>query len=134
VEGFLYEARDIRWESQRLRFKVSSSDAFAAWCGLQKSTRVGDTVYSCAPPGPTSMSIGVDPGHCTAGEPEKAIDCDRLALCQIPEQPCACTATACTSVVRADVSLDIALRDGVGDGSISFQEGPPFNIRVTRNK
>jgi hypothetical protein len=37
IEGFAYEAHDIKWEARRLRFWVALSEPWKPWCELQTS-------------------------------------------------------------------------------------------------
>ena len=81
-------------------------------------------VYFCIPThGYQDSNDGA--GHCTIGtaagsaDPPEPVDCAKLRLCDIAGiNPCQCDANGCVANPYIGTSFDIALRDGVGDGSI----------------
>jgi hypothetical protein len=131
VEGFSYEAKDLHWESRRLRFTIDRLSAWKGWCELQTSFLLpGGNVpplYSCA-----GGIIGGGSNGCTRQDtPPVPVDCYKaIALCSFIGGVCSCDADGCTAASNP-VAFDIALRDGLGDGSNSLSGG---NIRLTRSR
>ena len=129
VEGFPYEARDLRWESRRLRFTIDRSSAWQSWCALQTPFPLGGsnvpTLYSCA----GDITGGGSQACVRHTNPPATVDCYKaIALCGFSGGVCSCDATGCTSADKP-TSFDIAIRDGVGDGSTSLSGG---HLRLTQ--
>jgi len=135
VAGFVYATRNIRWEAQRLRFDLAPSEAWQNWCALQTSYLsngyfVAAGSYTCEPDPiaseqPTNKCFtNVDTGDVPCFKP--------MLFCLAPEQhgPCACDVGGCqANETLPTYSFDIALRDGIGDGSTSLTGG---NIRLNQ--
>ena len=79
VEGFPYEAHDVRWQAARLKFTIAAREASADWCALQTSypyANIGGSpspTYYCIP---TNGYPGTNDGagHCTIGLPPQSPD------------------------------------------------------------
>ena len=136
MPGFAYEARNIRWEARRLRFEMAQFQAWQPWCALQQSYQIGPDWFSCIP-GTGGMSER-DPSSgavtCVAtdadGSNPTPVPCFKLtAFCSIIG-PCACDAATCKARTDMFYSFDIALRDGIGDGSTSLAN---TNVRLTQS-
>jgi len=123
VPGFAYQAQNIRWEAQRLRFDIDQYEPWGAWCQLQSPYQNPDASYSCLP-GSQLSAVGSFPDQqCFAGapgDPGTPVSCAKGFLCST----CSCAATGCTYAPAPAYSFDIALRDGIGDGTTSMTPSP----------
>jgi len=128
IPGFIYTAQNIRWESQRLRFTIAQYEAWQPWCELQHSYQTGDT-FSCIP---GSGGVGNAQGCFAtndAGDIIGPVECFKLYPFCGGFGPCSCDAAGCSARTDASHSFDIALRDGIGDGSTDLSGG---SIRLTQ--
>lgn len=127
-EGFHYPATDIRWESRRLKFTIPLGAAWKARCDAQQPVTFEGQTFYC--PGNFEFSSF---GGCTLGVGNGSttvpIDCHLLLGCFLDH--CGCNETTCTPN-GGDATIDVALRDGIGDGSIGGIDVSPINIRLTR--
>jgi hypothetical protein len=133
VEGFAYTARSVRWDERRLSFKIASREAWQAWCGLQRAYPTGSSPgdHACMP---GFAKTNAD-GSCTfvyENDPPISVDCAKSTLCISTPRACACTANGCTAFPGEDISIDIVLQDGRGDGSIFLPESQNRNLRLTK--
>jgi hypothetical protein len=139
VEGFAYTARSIVWENRRLRFKLASREAWQAWCGLQRAfwqqSSGGVDNYACIPDAGAGL-VNNGQGACmqvVEGEPSVPADCEKRTLC-LSDKVCACSSAGCTARAEEDISIDISLRDGRGDGSLSLSRtGTTRSLRLTQD-
>lgn len=131
VEGFVYHARDIAWESRRLKFTVDLAEAWQATCALYQPITVAGETFIC--PGGYGFSAE---GGCNLanGMPNTEFDCKYLAPCE-PGSQCHCDATTCTPA-GGTISVDVALRGDLGDGSLIgiAPSGGATNLRLMRTK
>ena len=129
IEGFAYEARDIRWESRRLKFRVDVADAWRPVCDLMASTpiTVGDQSWVCPPSWGYTAGQGCKVGDTMVSD----ADCATLqARCQAgTDSGCICGETTCEATAQP-VDIDVALRGDQGDGSAAG--GLSANIRLSR--
>jgi hypothetical protein len=137
LEGFPYNADSIHWEADRLKFVIDRYSPWQAWCQLQTEvfpSSAGGTGYACAPDG---YFVRDDQGNCivaatsdaTTGTP---VNCVKyFPLCVGTPAICACNAGGCSATHAPDVSFDIALRNGEGDGSTTLKD-MLTNIRLTQ--
>ena len=136
IPGFAYLARNIRWEAQRLRFEIAPYEAWQAWCALQTTylASADDALtapgsYACIQSGPASQ---MTEGQCYANVDTGNQPCFKVFhFGASPDQTpvCACDSTGCQAATTNAYSFDIALRDGIGDGSTSLTGG---NIRLNQ--
>lgn len=127
VPGFAYSAMNIHWEAERLQFEIVADDAWQGWCALQTAYANSEqqvlTVqpYNCVP----------SPGQCFSNiSTTDDVPCFKAYLLCTDNGPCLCDATDCRAKTSGpSYSFDIALRDGIGDGSTSLTGG---NIRLTQ--
>jgi len=109
--GMEYPLHGVKVESKRIRFTVSTTDFYKAWCELQTPVATNDpNVFYCGPNGYSGTPEGV----CTSADTGATIDCGKAALCTGP-RVCVCTATACTSNTDFMTQFDGALRE---DGTL----------------
>jgi hypothetical protein len=129
IEGFAYTAHDIRSENQRIRFTVLLTDAYLPWCALQTTYRDAQGNFACMP----NVGWSNDgSGQCVLNTtPTTTVPCARIDMCVPGGTICACSAQGCVSAEGMPTSFDIALRGGVGDGSMSRTMNQN-NIRLTR--
>jgi hypothetical protein len=136
IPGFAYDARNIRWEAGRLRFDISQYEAWQPWCALQQSYPTGSGAFNCIP---GNGGVGTEPdatgpqmcyAEDGAGNVIAPVACFKLGLFCGGGGPCSCDATACNARADFFYSFDIALRDGMGDGSNSLSGG---NLRLTQS-
>lgn len=129
VAGFAYQARNIRWEAQRLRFEITADEAWQPWCALQTPvvnttgffTPVGS--YNCIPD-PLTPPVQQG-GQCFSNLDTGTTPCFKVFLfCTLKWGPCTCGATGCQASEANTYSFDIALRDGIGDGTSSLTTSP----------
>jgi len=102
--GFEYPVKDVKVESKRIRFSVSTTDFYKTWCELQtpvESLSQKD-VFFCGPDSLTQTS----PGVCVGGDGTR-VDCLKAFLCS--SFVCQCTATACKPGDAGTVLFDGAL-------------------------
>ncbi len=136
IPGFAYEARNIRWEARRLRFDIAQYQAWQPWCALQQSYQTGPDSYNCVPGngGVGTAPDGTGTQMCfaedRAGNIVAPVQCFKLFLFCDGLGPCSCDATACNARTDFSYSFDIALRDGIGDGSNTLSNG---NVRLTQS-
>lgn len=129
IPGFAYQARNVRWEAQRLRFEIEQFEPWQPSCQLQTPYPTSAGGYNCVPGegGGTSSGEGADE-QCIAQ------DNQGMVVAQVPcfaffdlcggPRVCQCDATACRADPSAVYTFDIALRDGLGDGSTSLTTSP----------
>jgi hypothetical protein len=142
LEGFPYEAGELRWEATRLRFTLSRWSPWHQWCRLQTSYLSEALGFSCVPAGPAlhddlGQPIKDADGNCLLPTvPQTPVDCAKaFPLCMGTPPVCECDATGCDSWELPPVSFDLALRNGFGDGSstdLSFGGAATTNIRLTK--
>jgi hypothetical protein len=135
VAGFEHTARNIRWEAKRLRFSIARYEPWQPWCAGQQSHELSPGNFSCLP---SDTITGDGAGYCFGclpADPLTAvrdcripINCSIVSLCQTPV--CSCDANGCNAQPDEGYSFDIALKDGVGDGSTSLAG----NIRLSQSK
>lgn len=136
IPGFAYDARNIRWEARRLRFDIAQYQAWQPWCALQESYQTEPGSFNCIPGngGVGTMPAGTSVRMCFtqdgAGNVIAPVECFKLGVFCGGTGPCACDETACNARTDFSYSFDIALRDGVGDGSNSLSGG---NVRLTQS-
>ena len=133
VEAFGYSVLGAQLTSERLQFKLSSSEPWKAWCEMQ--TPIEDTVnaggnYMCVP---NCGTAGSDQG-CYLECPDNVelpVDCGKLGLCQFM---CKCTADGCSvPMAPGALSFDMAVTGDKADGSIAFlMSSAIHNLRLTR--
>jgi hypothetical protein len=160
IPGFAYTARDIRWESQRLKFRIDWFEPWQSWCALQTSHHVqpqgGASYFTCSRPEDEPACCGQ--GTCPAG-----INCAHASQCSAPYAcscdpggancycggygVCDCTTAGCNAVTAWPTSnyaqpkhppapvahaFDLAVRGtGRGQGSVSFNlRGSVGNFNV----
>jgi hypothetical protein len=132
VEGFVYHARDLAWESRRLKFTVDLAEAWQATCALYQPITVAGETFIC----PGGYGYSSDTGLCDLanGMPNTEFDCKYLAPCE-PESQCHCDATTCTPA-GGTISVDVALRGDLGDGSLIgiAPSNAATNLRLMRAK
>jgi hypothetical protein len=133
LEGFAYEALNVRWQARRLRFEALYSEPWKPWCELQTSAPTENDDYSCFPTAARAWGEleGTSPNpdgsrHCHAANTGD-YDCDVLQLCASAAPICACTASGCTNHAGKTFVFDIALDEDKGSGSMDT-----FNVRLTR--
>jgi hypothetical protein len=127
IPGFAYEAHHVRWEAQRLRFEIGQNEPWQPWCQLQTAYPLSDGQYRCIPGEGGGMNVDTDPQCFTediAGNVIGEVPCFKLYLMCVPGTPCACEADGCAANLGAVYTFDIALHDGVGDGSSSLTDSP----------
>jgi hypothetical protein len=125
-EGFTYQARDLRWESQRLKFTVRFGDPWTDHCAGYPPITIDEYTFYC--PGYWTRSSST---NCTIGVRGSVVpvDCTLLDRCFL-DPYCACSENACIET-NAQASLDIALQGDLADGSLIFN-GTPINVRLAR--
>ncbi len=142
LEGFTYTAADIRWEQQRIKFMLKLTEPWQPWCVLRPSVSTGHGEYGCMEGwGLGYVSYGRPNCFLNVNGKDEPFDCYTAALCARQYQLCTCDETGCNAKLQDDhngsvesVEFDIALRDGVGDGSVRGFGGEALhnNVRVTR--
>ena len=137
IPGFAYAARNIRWENRRLRFEIAEYEAWQPWCALQQSYPVGPDSYSCVPGSGAVANRDPATGEvtCVSTGPDgndvsPPVACFKAFSFCSALSPCACDAAGCKARTDFLYSFDIALRDGIGDGSTSLSGG---NVRLTQS-
>lgn len=115
VEGFVYHARDIRWESRRLKFNVDLAEGWQPFCDLYKPITVGSRSFICPEGG---WSYATNDG-CRLSD-GTSVDCTQLfAVCQgAGYGHCVCNETSCTAFAET-MSIDVSLHGDDGDGSVT---------------
>jgi hypothetical protein len=128
LEGTSYTARDINWQSRRLKLKLELSEPWQPWCALLPSypTDFGPP-YACQPAG---IAYEAD-GTCWVPGAKEPSNCDKWSVCGLL---CECDASGChASAINAfTISVDIAFDRAKAEGSISVYGGN-FNLRLTRD-
>jgi hypothetical protein len=141
LPGTSYRARDIKWQSRRLKFSVDLYEGWQPWCALQQSYPVpGDD--GSTPAGVTpgdrywcneAMLADNNPdeaGHCAiqlSPGVTQPIDCGKYFMCSMT---CQCEAGGCHAKPELTNAFDIAFDGATAEGSISF--GMNYNVRLTR--
>lgn len=126
VEGAVYQARDIVWENLRVKFKVALGEAWQPLCDLYAANpiTVGNETFVCPP------SWGAGAGQCKIGEITLTdAECQRLLAACNGQGRCLCNTTTCTPTA-GDLSVDVALHDDRGDGSVAG--AIQANVRLMR--
>jgi hypothetical protein len=142
LPGTSYGARDIKWQSRRLKFSVDLYEGWQPWCVLQQSYPVpgddgsmpagvtaGDR-YWCNeamladynPNAPDSCAIQLSPGV------TKPVDCGKFRICSMT---CQCDAAGCHAKPELTNAFDIAFDGATGEGSMFL--GQSYNVRLTRD-
>ena len=104
--GAEYPLHGVKVESKRIRFTVSTTDFYKAWCELQTPMATNDpNVFFCGPSG-----YSTNPAGMCVTETGAPIDCAKASLC-IGPRVCVCTATSCTSNSDFVTQFDAALRE-----------------------
>lgn len=136
VPGFAYQAQHVRWEAQRLRFEIEQFEPWQRSCQLQTSYPTSSGTYNCVPgSGGGAISGSGSDEQCLAeddrGNVVAQVPCfPFLLLCRgVGSGPCQCDAGGCTVNPGPVYTFDVALRDGLGDGSSSLTGG---NVRLNQ--
>jgi hypothetical protein len=140
LEGWPYAALNLSYESPRLRFTISRYSAWQDWCALQTPVPNPNLGYACVAAPPLTNGSGQNvldaQGNCLENtSPPKPVDCAKaFPLCMGTPPICQCTMNECHAWELPAVTFDIALRNGVGDGSTNlpnFTNGTT-NIRLEK--
>ena len=140
LEGWPYEALDLSYESPRLRFSIARWSPWQDWCALQTPVPNASLGYACVG-GPARYDNAGQPvvdaqGKCLLStSPPTAVDCAKaFPLCMGTPPICECNMNECHAWPLQGVTFDIALRNGVGDGStdLSAVSSAPTTIRLTK--
>lgn len=123
LEGFEYPAHEVRWQGQRLTFKLAVAEAWTPWCSLQTSYKLlegtGDYGYNCVPGNGGSYSEN----ECYASDwgMNTRVPCDQFHMCS--GGYCTCNATGCGPVVVHDRAFDITFNVSLASGSGYVDDG-----------
>jgi len=133
IAGFAYRASDIRWEAHRLRFQIDRSEPWQSWCHLQPIYPQLDGTYGAAPSGQRNFVGNINSQTCYVpdgdGNPVPGVSCAQESLSEF----CACDTTGCGAAAGPVYTFDIALRDGIGDGTTSLTASPIRLIQARQN-
>lgn len=140
LEGWPYVAHNLSYESPRLRFTISRYSPWQDWCALQTPVPNPELGYACVPAlairDTNGQLVHDAQGKCLLNTtPAMPVDCAKAApLCMGTPPLCQCTMTECHAWEIPAVTFDIALRNGIGDGSTNlpnFTNGTT-NIRLEK--
>jgi len=126
LEGAAYTARDIKWESRRLKLALNLPEPWQPWCALLPAFPTGleDPAYTCA-----IGIVGEADGTCSVPGITGPTNCDKWSICL---GLCQCEASGCHAADYFNVLLDIAFDGSQADGSIDLA-GSRYNLRLTRD-
>lgn len=148
VEGFVYQAREVRWLNRRLKFQIELAEAWQPFCDAVATPPItlAEQTFVC----PT-QGVGITgSGECRVhlepwtfsdtiqGVPVSDADCAVLKKRCGPGQRCICDEVGC-SALPGQLSVDVALRGDMGDGSMAGPSTglddplPTTNLRLTRS-
>jgi hypothetical protein len=129
LEGFPYEAHDLRRDGQRVTFTLSRWSPWHAWCAMQTPYPSENLGYACV-----KALLMIDPntgtqahdaqGNCLESTtPPTPIDCAiGFPLCVSTPPICKCDANGCDAWELPAVTFDITLASGVGEGTTNLPD------------
>jgi hypothetical protein len=128
IAGFVYAAREVKWEGERLRFEVNTVEPWSSWCGLQTSYehhfKEGGQYYTCDL-NDSGLAPIAAPNECpTAAPPDKQCILNHLEMCVLTAPFCDCNATGC-GPARRGMPFDITFYGDHADGSTGLN-----NVRL----
>lgn len=129
IEGFAYDAHDVKWSAERVKFVINIDEPWQPWCQLQTSYAV-DGAYRCIPGlegGGAAPGGGFEPanfvGSCVAvgGDTpgEQPVSCMQAYACGSGSL-CACDCTGCGANVGATASFDITFAGSMAAGNVTI--------------
>jgi hypothetical protein len=120
IEGFAYDAYEVRWTEDRLQFVINNFEPFRPYCQLQTSYLTTNAGYQCIPGGSGGGSGLPDGGWmCEAGNGQ-TVSCEQAFYC---DQLCTCVAAGCGASVKNTTSFDITFSGTKGDGNVTIDSG-----------
>ena len=137
LEGWPYQALDLSYESPRLRFSISRWSPWQDWCFMQTPVPNPNLGWACVAAPPITNSSGQNvldaQGNClTNTTPPMPVDCAKaFPLCMGTPPICHCDMNVCYAE-DLRFTFDVALRNGVGDGSTTLPFGAATNIRLEK--
>lgn len=126
VEGFVYTARMVRIDGQRLRFRIVNSEPWQPWCALQTSHLIDPArgYYSTVP----AASFGMTPSGCTTAAGD-AFPCASI----FGINTCWCDADGCRANIEGSAhSFDLNFQGDTVNGTADAYGN--HNVRLTRTK
>jgi len=123
IAGYAYQAHDIRWEARRLRFEIDRYEPWQSWCQLQLPSANPDGSLGCLPANANAAVGRLNDPQCVVFDTAGAVSpvsCAQEILCRM----CTCDANGCGAASTPVYTFDVALRDGVGDGTSSLTSSP----------
>jgi len=126
IEGFAYDAYDVHWDGERVKFVINGDEPWQPYCQLQTShyetKSVSPPAYECSPA--DSEGVGNADGSITCYADEslpnpRVVSCMQVFAC---DSLCACNATGCGSRINT-TAFDITFTGTKGQGNVTIDNG-----------